>query len=244
MAAFTRWFAGETMEALKEAREAIAAARRVGHKRAEMVAHHAAYFCLETLAQFDLAADHVMQSLLLAQQLHAPRFEAEALAFCANLNRLRGNLAYAGSAIEQGLAMARKTGMSYIGPFMLGIAALIADVRTLKYELLSEADHLLAAGAVSHNHLLFPKDAIDVCLEMRDWDRAKQYAAQLEAYTRAEPLPMMAFFTARGRVLATIGQDARRSDLVPEVQRLIAEAERLGSLIAVPALRSAFVGQN
>jgi class 3 adenylate cyclase/tetratricopeptide (TPR) repeat protein len=244
MAAFARWLIGDTREALVEAREAIDGARRVGHKRAEMIAHHAAYFCLESLAQFELAADHAMQSLLLARELHAPRFEAQALAFCANLHRLRGNPVEANSAIEQGLAVARKTGMTYMGPFMLGIAALITNDRTLKYELLSEADEILTTGAVSHNHLLFPKDAIDVCLEIVDWERANQYAAQLEAYTRAEPLPLTAFFVARGRALATIGQDARRFDLFPEVNCLIAEAERLGCLMAMPALKSALADRN
>ena len=239
MAAFTRWYAGETKEALGEAREAIAAAKRVGHKRAEMIAHHAACFCLQALAQFDLAADHATQSLSLAQQLHAPRFEAEALALRADLDRLLGNRVEARSDIEQALSIARKTGMAYTGAIVLGIAALIADDTELRRVLLSEADALLAAGAVSHNHLLFPKDAIEVCLEMGDWERTNQYAAQLEAYTRHEPLPLMQFFIARGRVLAAIGVDARRRDVIPELRRLTTEAERLGCLIALPALRSA-----
>ena len=42
MAAYTRWYAGETREALSDARAAIVAAKRIGHKRAEMIAHHAA----------------------------------------------------------------------------------------------------------------------------------------------------------------------------------------------------------
>src|SRR5262249_45158573 len=210
MAAFTRWFAGETKEALGEARDAIDAAKRVGHKRAEMVGHHAAFFCLQALAQFDLASDHATQSLWLAQQLHAPRFEAEALAFRADLNRLRGSRLDARSDIEQSLSIARKTGMAYTGAIVLGIAALIADEANLRRVLLAEADCLLAVGAVSHNHLLFPKDAIEVCLDMGDWERTNQYAAQLEAYTRHEPLPLMQFFIARGRVLAAIGQDAGR----------------------------------
>jgi tetratricopeptide (TPR) repeat protein len=239
MAAFTRWFAGETKEALDEALEAIDAAKRVGHKRAEMVAHHAAYFCLHALQQFELAVEHATRSLLLAQQLHAPRFEAEALAFYADLSRLLGNPADARSAIDQALSIGRKTGMAYTGPIMLGIAARIAEERTLKYELLAEADALLAAGAVSHNHLLFPKDAVDGCLEMGDQECARRYATQLEAYTREEPLPLTTFFIARGRALATIDDNTPCPTLIAEMRRLLAEGERLGHLIALPALRSA-----
>src|SRR5262249_30990581 len=73
MAAFTRWFAGEVDAALADSRAAIEAARQVGHKRAEMVAHHAAYFCIRDLADLDGAMEHATQSLIIAQQLRAPR---------------------------------------------------------------------------------------------------------------------------------------------------------------------------
>src|SRR5262249_15468547 len=121
-----------------------------------------AYFCLHDLAEFAAAADHASHSLLLAQQLHAPRFEAGALSFRAEINRLLGKGAEAQSDIQDALSMARKTGMAHTGPIILGIAALITDDGEVRRELLSEANMLLAAGAVSHSHLLFRKDAIEV----------------------------------------------------------------------------------
>jgi hypothetical protein len=54
---------------------------------------------------------------------------------------------------------------------------------------LEEGEELLRAGAVSQNHLLFPRDAIEVYLKAGDWDRAERSAAELEQYTRSEPLP-------------------------------------------------------
>jgi tetratricopeptide (TPR) repeat protein len=53
LAAFTRWLTGEIDAALEDSRAAIAFAKRIGHRRAEMIAHHAAYFCLHDRAELD-----------------------------------------------------------------------------------------------------------------------------------------------------------------------------------------------
>jgi hypothetical protein len=204
-----------------------------------MVAHHAAYFCLYAQAQLASAGDHAVQSLLLAQQLHAPRFEAEALAFRGEMHRLAGRMADARSDIQQALAIGRKSGMAYTGAIILGIAARITADPKEREEALSEAEALLAAGAVSHNHLLFRMDAIEACLEMGDWQRADRYATELEQYTRAEPLPLYEFFIARGRALAAAGRDPQCRDLLAELRRLVREGDRFGHAIAVAALRSA-----
>jgi hypothetical protein len=204
-----------------------------------MIAHQAAYLCLHSLADFAAASDHATRSLQLAKQLNAPRFVAESLGFSAELNRLKGDRVGAQSDIRDALGIARKTGMAYWGPIILGIAALIAEDSDQRNELLCEADTLLIAGAVSHNHILFRKDAIEVCLAMGDWGRSDRYATELEIYTRAEPLPLTEYFLARGRILSTIRREKSRGDLRPEVDRLIEEGERLGYLIALPALRLA-----
>lgn len=90
MMAFTRWFAGDTHGALADAEAAIAAAARVGHRRAEMVAHHVAFFCRHALMDFGPAAGHADSALALSRQLGARRFDAEALIFRAELHRLAG----------------------------------------------------------------------------------------------------------------------------------------------------------
>jgi class 3 adenylate cyclase/tetratricopeptide (TPR) repeat protein len=241
MAAFTRWFAGEVDAALADSRAAIEAARQVGHKRAEMVAHHAAYFCIRDLADLDGAMEHATQSLIIAQQLRAPRFEAEGLAFQAEVDRLAGRREAAQQRIETALAMSRRTGMAYFGPIILGTMALLSDDERRRRELLDEADALLAAGALSHNHLIYGRDAIEVSLEMADWALAEHYASRLEAHTRAEPLPFSDFFVARGRALAALGRNARGNDHRERLDRLMKDAERLRYLIAMPALRKALV---
>jgi class 3 adenylate cyclase len=238
MAAFARWITGETEAALEDARSAIEFAKRIGHKRAEMIGHHAAYFCLHDFAELDKAEEHAEQSLLIAQRLQAPRFEAEGLAFCAELHRLAGRRDAAQSNIEAAIRISRKTGMAFLGPTILGTAALIAEDDVMRREILAEGDALLEAGTVFHNHLMFRRDAIEVCLQMRDWDGAEHHASKLAVCTAAEPLPLSDFFVARGRTLAAIGRSPARANRAT-LRRLTDQAKRAGYLLALPALRKA-----
>lgn len=116
MMAFTRWFAGDTRGALADADAAIAAAARVGHRRAEMIGHHAAFFCCHSLMDFGAALDHANAALALARQLGARRFETEALVFQAELHRLAGRRAEALADAQQAVAISRETGTAFFGP--------------------------------------------------------------------------------------------------------------------------------
>src|SRR6202008_2457123 len=88
MMAFTQWYAGDTRGALAVADAAIDRAARVGHRRAEMIGHHAAFFCRHALMDLEAASRHAEAALTVAQQLGARCFEAEALGFVAELHRL------------------------------------------------------------------------------------------------------------------------------------------------------------
>jgi class 3 adenylate cyclase/tetratricopeptide (TPR) repeat protein len=238
MAAFTRQFS-DVRAALAEAEAAVVAAAKVGHLRAEMIARHAAYLCRHDLLDLAPAWEDVARALALARQLGARRFEAEALAFRAELHRLAGRRSQSLADLADALAIFRETGMPYLGPMTLGLVALATDDPQERIGALSEAEALLERGAVSHNHLLFRKDAIDACLEARDWDRAEHHAAALETFTRQEPLPWSDFLVARGRALAACGRGQSGARLSAELARLSADGERLGVLIALPAIERA-----
>jgi class 3 adenylate cyclase/tetratricopeptide (TPR) repeat protein len=236
MMAFTRFFSGDTRGALAVAETAIARAALAGHRRAEMIGHHAAFFCRHALTEFEAAARHAAAALSLAQQLGARRFETEALAFRAELHRLAGRRAEALGEAEEAVRISRETGMAFLGPFALGALALASEDPIRRRAALEEAEALLAAGAVSHNHLLFPRDAVDAYLEAEDWDGVERTAAELEQYTRPEPLPFAAFYIVRARSLAACGRG--RPDPA-ELDRLRNEAERLGLLVALPGIKAA-----
>jgi hypothetical protein len=117
---------------------------------------------------------------------------------------------------------------------------LAADEWAARQTALDEAEELLRAGAVSHNHLLFPRDAIEVYLEAGDWDRVEATAAQLEQYTQSEPLPFAGFYAARGRSLAAFGRgQSDMTVLAAELDRLCDDGKRLGILVALPGIEAA-----
>ncbi len=68
------------------------------------------------------------------------------------------------------------------------------------------AEQLLHDGSLGHNHFWFYRDAMDAALNDSDWDSVERYAAALENYTSAEPLPWTTFFITKGRALAKFGR--------------------------------------
>ena len=63
-----------------------------------------------------------------------------------------------------------------------------------------EGEEILNRGAVSHNHLFFYRFAMRTALDKSEWEEAERYAALLEAFTEAEPLPdQLAAFGISGK---------------------------------------------
>jgi hypothetical protein len=239
MLAFTQWFAGETREAMAQALAAIDAAAAVGQLRARTIAHHAAFFCCQSLCDGPAAFDHAEAALELARQLGARRFEAEALALRAALQREAGCRPEALADLGEALAISRETGMAFIGPVILGVLARTTDDAAVRSKALAEGEALLAAGSISHNHFLFRRDAIDACLEQGAWDESDRHAGALEDYARQEPSPWPGFVVARGRALAARGRGAGMATLGAELARLRSEGERLQHLDALVAVDAA-----
>lgn len=79
------------------------------------------------------------------------------------------------------MAISRETGMAFLGPVILGVLALAKGDGTVLDATLAEADELLAAGSISHNHLLFRRDAIEACLQVGAWDGGRLQGGQPRA---------------------------------------------------------------
>ncbi len=117
--------------------------------------------------------------------------------------------------------------------------ALVTENPERRRGFLEEGEAILRSGAISHNHFWFYRDAIQVSLNIGDWQEVERYAVALEDYTRPEPLPWCDFFVARGRALAAFSQGRRDSEVLAELGRLREAAERAGILTAIPDLDAA-----
>jgi tetratricopeptide (TPR) repeat protein len=232
MSAFMRFLTGETREALVEALAGIEMARKVGHRRAQTIAHHAAYHARHSLGEFAAARENVDAALELARQLKARRFEAEALAFGAELDRLAGRRFKALAAIHEALAISAETGMAYFGPVYYGMLALIEEDETRRRAALSDGEALLSGNVVAHNHLLFRRDAIEASMLLHDWHETERHASALEDFVRPEPLPWTGFIVARARAFSAFGRGRMGAELKSELQRLHTEGDRLGIFVS------------
>jgi hypothetical protein len=214
-------------------------AATVGHRRAETIAHQIAYLCHHTLADFAAAWREIEIAHSLARQLKAPRFEAEALGFRAELHRLAGRRSAALADINTALAISHEVGFAFMGPTFLGTLARSSGDAVVRRAALAEGDATLASNRVGHNHLLFRRDAIEACLETGDWAGARRQADALDDFASPEPLPWTELIADRGRALAEAGQGARGEGLIAELRRLIADAQGAGYLIGLPRIESA-----
>ena len=206
MAAFTLLFAGEPAKALSAAQEAIKLGENTGQLRAQVIAHHAAYLCRQGRLGLEAASMHATKAIALSQQLQAPRFEAESLAFRADLHRLAGCLSEARTVIDEALEIARRSGMAFFGPSLLAIAALISTDPTEQRALLAEAEALVGTS-VSHNHYFLRRYAIAVRYALGEADGIEENVRALEHYTRQERTPWSDFHIDRGRLLAQALRD-------------------------------------
>jgi len=129
--------------------------------------------------------------------------------------------------------------MAYMGPIFLGMLAIATADPAARHAALAEAEALLATNSISHDHMLFRRDAIDACLGGQAWDQAERHAVALEAFGRQEPLPWTLFFVARGRALAAHGQGRQDRLLMAELERLMGEDYRIGPRVALPQIAAA-----
>jgi hypothetical protein len=213
---------------------------RFGDRRAEILARSGcAGWILFEMGQFGRARRELEIALDKARQLGARRFEPNAYTFLSKVATHEGRRREALALAETSVAICREFDMTFVGPMALAALALAAEDPQERQRALDEGQAILRAGALSHNHLYFYRDAIDVALAVGDSDAALRYARGLEDYTRLEPLPWCAFFVERARALA---DHVRGRGEPVRMQRALDQARAVGLHTAARALERAFDG--
>ncbi|HEX9448261.1 MAG TPA: hypothetical protein VF920_09775, partial [Dongiaceae bacterium] len=210
MIGYSRFYLNQLAEAIEDGRAAIEMATRVGHFRAEMLGQSLIAMAAGERGEFDVAQRHSARAHELVDRLGARRFEVQNYELAGRAFYAQGRRAEAVAALRHALAVCRETGLQFTGPKTISALAMMTDEAAERQSLLEEGAMLLKRGAVGHNHLWFYRDAMDAMLLAGDWDGALRYAAGLEAYTTAEPLPWSDLFIRRARAIAALGR--RRDD--------------------------------
>jgi tetratricopeptide (TPR) repeat protein len=231
-------------EALEQALAAAAAAARVGHLRAEINARSAAFSALQVMGDGERCKAEVGRTLELIRRTGAGRFEQRAFYHLGKLALAEGRRRDAIDLLERGLGVARRTGLSFHGPTVLGGLACARDSVEGQLAALSEGEALIRAGCVAHNQLWFYPDAMEAALGLGDYEAVERYAALLEDFTRSEPLPWSDFFIARGRLLAEHGRGRLGTEGVAALAALRRLGEQLGYAAALTAINGILGGST
>jgi tetratricopeptide (TPR) repeat protein len=226
-------------EALEQGLAAAAAAARVGHLRAEINARIAAMSALQTVGELGACHTEIERAQTLIRRLGAWRFEQRLMLHLGMLALTEGRRETAIDVLKRGREIAQRTGITFHGAALCGAIGRALERAEERRAALSEGEQLIKNGCVGHNQLWFYPDAIEVALELADYDEAERYATLLEDFTRAEPLPWSEFFIARGRTLAAVGRGKQYPGTVDALRHLEKEGERMGYSLALPAIKTA-----
>lgn len=225
--------------ALEDGLEAAELAAKVSNPRAEVLGLLLAGWVCSELGKFEEARNYTRRTLDLALSIGANNFAGQALRILAQISAAQGRMGEALEHADRAVKIIRKVGLTFIGPSVLAIKAAVTEDVEEAARTMREAESILDAGCVAHNHVWFARTAIDHAVAIGAWDQAEHYATRLEDYTREQPLAWPDFMIARARALAAWGRGTRSRELVVELEHLRECAVQHGLVLAMPQLDEA-----
>ena len=235
----TKIYRLELQEAMSMGEHTIAAARRVGHRRAELNAGSACLFAAAELGDWQAAEKHGERVLELGEALGSVRFSQEAMAFQGVRLNGQGRKEEALASVKAAIAGARELGLAFGGPRMLGHLARITEDPVEADRAIAEANAVIEGGCVGHNHFFFYRDALEVMIDRGDWDEVIRYADALAGFPPGEVQPWSDYYSSRARALTNWGLGASGEEVLSALKHLRDEASRIGLIVALPALENA-----
>ncbi|ALP54287.1 hypothetical protein Tel_14670 [Candidatus Tenderia electrophaga] len=204
MRGLTAMYLNRLEQGMEDNRRCIELAQQIGNRRAELSAREILGMMLYFQGALAAAQDQLERGLALAQQLGARRFEADCFGVLADIAAAQGRPDHALRLIQRALRLSGDD-LAYMGAWFLGQMARYTPDGDKRRWALAEAQRILSAGAVGHNHIHFYENAIYSCIQQQDWDQAGRYAEALGHYTAAEPLPWAELIMTLGRLAASRG---------------------------------------
>jgi predicted ATPase len=229
-----RMFLGEFDAAVADIRGAGDMAVRLGDRHAEMMALESEGLVLNAWGRFTEAVAVNTRARDLAEQLGARRYASIIIVQLAEVLLQQGRLDDARRELQTAMTFARETGIAFAGPIILGMLARVAGDPHERAAHVAEAEALLVAGCLSHNHFFYRRFAIDDALARRDFDEALRHADALERYANQEPVPYVELLVRRARTWVAIARDPRDVRAAADLRASRAEAEKLGWTLTWP----------
>ncbi|UGQ46848.1 ATP-binding protein [Massilia endophytica] len=183
----TRIYLGDPAGAVADALASASIASKVGNRRAETFSRMTAGWALVAGGDLDAATEQVQRGLDLARTIGSTRFETFLRESEARIAWLRGDRAQAERLIRSVAEdVERHQLQNFIGPWVMGTAALFAsDAATRKRALLKGASYL-TRDCLAHNSFRFYLNAAEVSLLDGDTVSAEFYAEQLASCVGGE----------------------------------------------------------
>ena len=201
-------------------RQTCVAGARIRDPRTVMNGSRMQCYVLLEQGKWEEAQAYLDENLKLSHELHALRYEPVIRAFAARAMAERGAAEGAEREIRRAYELSKQLDERWVGPMVLGCyAAVMRNPRSQDWALRKGAA-ILRKGCGSHNHFLFCRDAINVCLKRGDWNGARRYADAIESYSAEEPTRWTDFQIAKARTVATIGESGGDKMLRDEFDRI------------------------
>jgi tetratricopeptide (TPR) repeat protein len=223
------WYANQLDTAIAEAHSVCEDAQRFGVVPVRVFAQATLTQVLTEAGRFEEAIASGEKALVLARLAGSRRYEATVLYFCAEHKLRQGDRARARNDMEQALALARQTGLGFIGAALQGRLARLADSAEERAAHLAEGEALLKDTGLAHNYLWFCRDAMEASLAARDWSCALHHAASLERRFHVETLPWVGLMVERARAIAAAAQTSKDAAAMTRLREVRATAVAAGN---------------
>ena len=214
--------------------ETLKLARQVRNRRAEAYALDELAYLYFQKDDREVARLYSTQGIQLAKKIGTKHIQCNALLHLGMIDKNE-------AALEQAYEIASQNtfGKYFISSWILAVQAWITDNPDKRAKYLLEGEKLLSKQALSHNHLMFYRYAIESCLDTKDFGKVQYYIDALRDYTADEPLPWSDFFIQRAGILIRVGKGETGDKLKHDLEDIISQADPAGLIEAKASLLTA-----
>ncbi len=220
--------------------EALELSIRIGNYRAEVIALSATGYTLHEQGKYEDALRNVQRAEIIAKKSGMTAFVAISQVHQARNYLAMGQQTTANELAERAWKLIFANHFEkFTGPWCLSIIALSAQEIDRQNWAIDEGFRILSKESVSHNHLYFYRDMMEVGLERSDWKLLQRSSDALRDYTLPEPLPWSDLCIERGQVLGNYYQGNNGKETQIELKSLKDKIERVGSILLLPGVNAA-----